>query len=112
METYCRDKTDPIALKGGSDFVAEYEIGEIAKMKNGSCGKGGLLLLLVFLVVLLLKGLMLVFVGQARSDMCRLGRSLAGFSDLWCLVPVDLRLVRMLGNVFSAHSLFYVTFIS
>jgi hypothetical protein len=38
-ETYCRDETHLIALSGVSDFVADYEIGE---MENGCSGKDGL----------------------------------------------------------------------
>ena len=38
-ETYCRNKTDPMALSGVSDFVADYEIGEV---ENGCSGKDGL----------------------------------------------------------------------
>ena len=40
MEAYCRDETDPIALSGVSDFVADYEIGE---MENRCSGNGGLI---------------------------------------------------------------------
>ena len=43
-ETYCPDETDPIALSGISDFVADYEIGE---MENGCSGKDGLSCILV-----------------------------------------------------------------
>ena len=43
-ETYCRDETDPIALSGVSDFVAAYEVGEIAKWRMGALGKTAFLL--------------------------------------------------------------------
>jgi hypothetical protein len=38
-ETYCRDETDPIVLSGVSDFVAEHEIGEMAKWRMAALGK-------------------------------------------------------------------------
>ena len=38
-ETYCRDETDPIALSGVSDFVADYEIDEMAKWRMAALGK-------------------------------------------------------------------------
>ena len=38
-ETYCRDETDPIALSGVSGFVADSEIGEMAKWRMAALGK-------------------------------------------------------------------------
>ena len=38
-ETYCRDEMDPMALSGVSDFVAEYEIGEMATWRVAVLGK-------------------------------------------------------------------------
>ena len=38
-ETYCRDETDPIALSGVSGFVADSEIGEMAKWRMAILGK-------------------------------------------------------------------------
>jgi hypothetical protein len=37
--TYCRDETDPIALSGVSDLVADYEVGEMAKWRMAALGK-------------------------------------------------------------------------
>ena len=39
MATYCRGETDLIALSRVSEFLADYEIGE---MENGCSGKQGL----------------------------------------------------------------------
>ena len=36
---YCRDETDPIAISGVSDSVADYEIGEMAKWRMAALGK-------------------------------------------------------------------------
>jgi hypothetical protein len=38
-KTYCHDETDPMALCGVSDFVADYEIGKFAKWRMGALGK-------------------------------------------------------------------------
>ena len=42
-ETSCRGETEPVALSRASDFVADYQNGEIAKMDYGCSGKDGLI---------------------------------------------------------------------
>ena len=38
MKTYCRDETDPLALSRVTEFVADYEIGEMEKRCSGKDG--------------------------------------------------------------------------